>query len=700
RYTTLTCGEKAFKNEPIYATDQNFFKVFTFPLSQGDPDDALSRPNTAVITEETAQRYFGSDDPMGKIIILLAWDSGWKEFPLEVTGVFENIPENSHFKFNMLLSTDTIGGLKVNDDWGRNSFVSYLLLRDGVSLERGNEILYEIANNDLTDQATPTWTLQPMKDIHLHSDLASGREPNGSIVYVYLFSIIALLILVTACVNFMNLSSARFTSRAKEIGIRKVVGSGKVELIKQFLGESVLICSFAMVIALILVELSLLPFGNLVGRRLDIFFLEEWFIIPGIICFTVLIGIVAGIYPAFYLSSLKVVDVIKNSITKGKRSGSENFRNVLIVFQFAVSIFLITGTVVIYNQLSYFQNKRLGFNKDQIIIVHQTDHLEENVPVFKELLSSNPEIQEVTSSAYLMGEGFVNYGMRLGEIYLRGKNNTLDITVCDHHFLDVFDIEMARGRFFSEDFPGDDHSIILNEEAVRYFELNEPVGKKITVWGFDSREFTVIGVVKDFHYESLHSPIGRMALALSGSHPIWIDQYVSVKVRPDKIAETIRFIENEWEKVSAGLQFKYSFFDEEYESRYNSEMLVGKVAFLFSGLAIFISIIGLFGLAAFMAAKRTKEIGVRKVLGATVPSILNLISKEFIILIFIANIIAWPAAYIMMNSWLQQFAYRIELGFSIFLISSLIAFSIAIITVSYQSMKAAYTNPVDSLRYE
>ncbi len=703
KWTLTKCGEKAFKNETILYTEPDFFKVFSFPLIKGDPEVVLSEPNSAVITRTAAEKYFGEEDPVGKRLSILF--NMRVEFDVTITGIVEDVPENSHIDFNLLVSINTIEDSErwnavMSNNWYSDQCVSYVTLREGVTLDRGEEMLMEIMHSVVPEGNHPVWTLQPLKDIHLHTDLATGYGTNGNAIYIYLFSVIAVLIIIIACINFVNLSTAISYSRAREIGIRKVAGSLRRDIIKQFLGEAVMICSISLILALLLTEFLLPFFSNLVGSQLELLYFQQWYVIPGLIGFVLLSGFFAGIYPAFFLSAFGITEVLKNTLSKRGKKGLFNLRNGLITFQFLITAFLIIGTMIVYKQLDHFQNNRLGFDKDRILIIHQTDALDKQVPVLKENLRRSPDIEYLSSSTFLPGYGFWNFGVRVGPQLIEGKNNTLDMTVCDHDYLKTFNMQMAEGRFFSRDISTDTAAIVINEKTVEYFELKNPIGKRITVWGFNRKTFEIIGVIRDFHYKSMHLPIRRMGMTLSGTHPHWIDQYVSIKLKSENISKTLDFINNTWDEVSPGLKLEYTFFDEDYDRLYKAESLTGNVIALFSCLAILISIIGLFGLTAYIAEQKTKEIGVRKVLGANAISIVNLMVKEYIFLICIANLIAWPAAFYAANRWLEQFAYKTDINITVFIISSFVVVLISIIAVCFQTIRAANTDPVNSLRNE
>ena len=537
--------------------------------------------------------------------------------------------------------------------------------------------------------------LQPLTDIHLKSDLNGEFEPNGSLTYVNIFSLVSIIILLIACINFMNLSTAKSTLRAREVGLRKVVGSSRSRLIFQFLFESILITFIALAIALFSVEILIPYYRNFIDRPVTINYFKNISVISILIFFGIIIGVISGSYPAFVLSSFKPIAVLKNNaVLKSKRF---NFSNILVIVQFSISIFLIISTVIIYQQLNFIQNKNLGFNKEQVLVIKNPGAITKNISVFKQALSNYNNIVNVSGSSSLPGTGFNNIGFGA-----EGVDNTftLNLCACDYNFLNTLKLEMLKGRFFSKNFPSDSAAVILNQKAADLLGWKNPVGKKINNWSEQRGNFHVIGVVKDFNYESLHQPIRPMALFYINGYYARTEGYISARLKTKELAKTISYIESKWKKYAPGSPFEYSFLDKDFSRLYANEKQTQQLFLIFTFLAIFIACLGLFGLASYIAELRTKEIGVRKVLGASLSGIVFSLSKEFLKWIVYANIVAWPAAYYFINKWLQSFAYRIDISWWMFVLSGGIALIIALATVSIQAIKAATANPVMSLRYE
>jgi len=684
--------DKIFMESSILPADSTFFDVFSFNLIMGDKENALNKPGAIVITEATAQRYFGDEDPIGKVITLA------DEYELNVTGVVENIPRNSHFHFDMLLSIVTFPYSR-NTDWTSNDFRTYIVLKEGFLVDQleakfPDFIVKYIFEGDLSWVAKGNsyeYYLQPLTDIHLNSDIIGEFEPNGNIIYVHIFSLTAIFILLIACMNFMNLSTAKSVNRAKEIGLRKVVGSVKGQLIVQFLSESFLLSFIALLVCVVIAWFTLPFFNNLVGKQLHLFLFSNYYTIPLLICLALIVGLVAGGYPAFYLSSLKPILTIRGKTREGMKNS--RLRNILVVLQFSITIVLFIGTFIVGKQLEYFQNTRLGFDKDQVIVVKNARSLGNQSKAFKETLLTNPGISSAAGSYSLPGGHFVNYSFQPENT----ESILLNFGICDPEFIEALQLEIFEGRFFSRDFTTDSTAIIINETALKLLNWDDPIGKTFTSLG---RTFNVIGVVKDFHYESLHQTVKPMALLNLSLNLPWPESFVSVRTNSSNISETINFIESNWQTFAKEKPFEFFFLDEHYSNFYTNEKQTGTVFIIFSFLAIIIASLGLVGLAAYSAEQRSKEIGIRKVLGASVPGIFVLLSRGFTKCVVLANIIAWPIAYYFMNKWLQNFAYRVDLKIWIFILSGLVALAIAILTVSYQTIKAATANPVDSLRYE
>jgi putative ABC transport system permease protein len=706
-FPVIRYKDKAFSEEKFYWVDSTFFDVFTVPFLEGNQETALSQPNNVVITESTAKKYFGNEDPMGKIL------NADKRVDYIVTGVIKDFPENSSFHFNFLGS---LSHYKVWTDqwWLSNNYYTYILVKKGTSKSELEKKIYAITKKYVSPQLQQVvgesydkmlasgsrykYVLQPLSDIHLQSHLSDEIEPNGDITYIYIFSIIALAILLIGCINFMNLSTARSSGRAKEVGIRKTLGSNQPQLIKQFLTETILMSFIAMIFALMLVELFLPAFNSVAGKNLDLQLGGNLYAIPVLIIFTLIVGFITGVYPAFVLSSFIPAKVLRG----GSRKSSSRawLRNTLVITQFSISIILIIGTFIIKGQLDYIQNKKLGFDRDQILIIKKTDDIGKYINDFKNDLKQNSNIVDVTNSLSVPGGHFADNAFKRDGA---GPEDIKDIKLIysDYDFVNTYKIKMIGGRFFSQDFPSDTTSVVINKAAVKFLGLKDPVGKYIDNIGETPEttvKYKVIGVTDDFNFESLHHEIEPLMMFLFRDNGF--GTFVSVRITSKDVTNTINYISSVWQKYAGNEAFDYSFFNNDFAKLYSSEQRTGQIFSVFSILAIFIACLGLLGLAAYTAEQRTKEIGIRKVLGASVSEIIFMLTKEFTKWVIIANIIAWPAAYFLMNGWLQNFAYKINISIWIFILSGICALLIAVITVGYQAIKAATANPVKSLRYE
>ena len=706
-------GENFNTELGIAYVDSTFFKVFTFPAISGNTDRILNEPNTVVITESIAKKYFNTSDAAGRFIETT--DNGRTIY--KVTAVIKDMPQNSHFRFDFLFPMQNL-----DYDWGNllsMNFHTYLLLKKGVNykdFEKNFEIFNEkyaypyaqkhlhITVEEMKKAGNKlTHSLIPLTDIHLYSKRIQEISPTGTIQYVYIFSAVALFILLIACINFMNLTTARSANRAREVGIRKVLGTERKSLVSQFLTESTLTAFIAVILAVFVVYQVLPFFNNMAGKELYVKNLFSSSILLFLISLPFIVGFMAGSYPALFLSRFNPINIMKGKLSAGSKSGK--LRSALVVFQFATSIILITGTIIIYRQLNYIQNKNLGYHKDQVLIINDAYNLGNNVDAFKNEMLNVPGVVSGTTSGFLpipSSRNFTVFYREAGQVAESGL--TMQRWDIDYDYLKTLGIKLIKGRNFSRKFGSDSSSIILNEAAVNQLgynlsdaskdnAINNPV---YTLVGRDGiAKYKIIGVVKNFHFESFHQGIGPLCLILKRSTGL-----ISFKVSASKIPAIIRQAETKWKKMASGMPFSYKFMDDSFNEVYKAERRVGIIALSFSALAIIVACLGLFGLATFLAEQKTKEIGVRKVLGASVPAILLMLSKEFIKWIVIANIIAWPLAYYFMNKWLQEFAYRIDINWWLFIYAGCVALVIALITVSFQAIKAATANPVKSLRYE
>jgi putative ABC transport system permease protein len=695
--------DKQFMEEQFVWADPTVFDVFTIPLIEGDEKAVLKEQNSVVLIPKTVKKYFGEEDPIGKMLIL---EDGT---PYKVTGIAKPLPENSHFHFDFLA---TFASLKKSrdPDWYDTAVYTYILVQDNVTpdqieakfpefsrkyyepiVKRAMGISYDkfIESGNFIG-----FFLQPLLDIHLHSKVENEFEPPGNINTVKIFAAIAFIILVIACINFINLATARSTQRAKEVGIRKVVGSNKKQLIWQFLAESIVFASIAILVALILVELFLPVFNGLVGKDYSLSTFMGWTFLLGLLFGAVIVGVAAGIYPAFLLASFQPVDVIKGQSRSGMNG--RRFRHVLVVFQFVASIVLFISTFVIGDQLHYIRNKNLGFDKEHVVIIQGARKLGTEREAFKERLKQNPDVISATftdSLPQMLLE--VKVFQKPGEA--TNMNHTLVTISADYDFLETYNIKLKEGRFFKKEHSTDSSALILNESAIRALNIKSPLEQRLLLTEFKNKPYDVIGVVEDFHLESLHFNMRPMASILVENRPV---MYLSVRIYPQRTEETIRFMEKLWREFIPAQPLDYVFFDDNFGQLYNTEIQAEKTFTAFAALAIIIAGLGLFGLASYVTTQKTKEIGIRKVLGASVPGIILLLNREFLIKVLMANVLAWPVAYFAMNKWLQNFAFRVGIGLWVFAASAALALIISLLTVSYQTIRAAGMNPVNSLRYE
>ena len=695
--TLIEYEENKFFENRVYYADNSVFDVFTFPMLIGDPKRALTSPHSIVLTESYAAKYFGEDHPIGKILRL----DNSEDY--KVTGVIADIPRNTHFPINMLLSFESfyVNNPQLKGRWtGDFEVHTYVLLEKGFTSTELEEKLPAIVEKQMGKLlkvigGKVEYSIQPLTDIHLHSDLLNEPTGQSDIAYMYVFSAIALFILLIACFNFMNLSTARSAKRANEVGMRKVLGANKTKLVYQFLGESLILCAFAYVIAAGLAELSLPIIRSLTSVELSIFFTDIPLFVLISMGFVFIVGIVAGSYPAFFLSSFKPVSILKGSLRTGPRS--YRFRSILVVLQFTASVFLFIGTIIIFNQIRFMKNRGLGFDKEHLVFIQIfDDSIKSSAETVKDELLKIPGVTQASATSHIPGHGAMHNGYR-PEGFGYEDSIFMGRISADTDFITAFGIELSAGRNFSPEFSTDKTgSILINEMAAKEIGWEDPLGKQISELDENEIPKTVIGVVRNFHTDSLHNPL----------EPICIDQnpdnfkFIAVRILPGNISETITLLEKKWKELDSTGTFDYTFLEDSLVSQYRAEERLSKIFTYFSILAIFIACLGLFGLASFTAEQKTKEIGIRKVLGAPVSGIILMLSKEFTKWVIAANVIAWPMAYFLMKKWLQNFAFRVPIGIGTFLLAAALAFLIALITVSYQSLKAALANPIESLRYE
>jgi len=703
----ISYGDKTFRDASLVYVDSNFFQVFTFPILQGDARTALVRPNTAIITQALARKYFGKANPLGKVLTIKSWNTTF-----QVTGIIDRIPTNSHIQADFFASMASFPEDKA-PSWMTSEFFTYLVLPQGYDYKQLEAKLPQVVDKYMGPQIQQSFGmsmaqfrqkgndlglfLQPLTEIHLYSTFAYDLSPPGTIQYVYLFGAIALFMLIIACINFMNLSTAGASKRAKEVGIRKVLGSVRQSLTSQFLIESMLLTGIALLIAVGMVYASLPAFNALAGKTLAINFLANAWLLPGLLLFGLLVSVLAGSYPAFFLSSFRPVAVLKGTKFTGDRK-SIGLRSGLVVIQFFISITLIVSTTVVYRQLSYIQHKKLGYNKDQVLVLPETWLLGKKEEVFSSQIMQDPNVLNVSTSGYLpAGPSNNNNFMVYPETNATQLVKTLRYDV-DYNYIPTLGMQLATGRNFSPAYGTDSTSVILNETAAKTLGWGDKaIGHTLTNTNNDGNKGTyrVIGVVKDFHFKSLHERISPLVMVLGNSTGT-----VIVKVKTKDLTGLLANLTKQWNQLAPEAPFTYSFLDERFNDTYRTEQKIGQILGLFAGMTIFVACLGLFGLATFMAEQRTKEIGVRKVLGASVTSIVALLSKDFLKLVGIAIVLSVPVAWYVMDRWLQDFAYKIELSWWVFALAGLLAVGIALATVSFQSVKAALMNPVKSLRSE
>jgi ABC-type antimicrobial peptide transport system permease subunit len=673
------------QNERVLLADSNFFNFYSYPLIKGDENKVLKDYYSIVLGEETALKYFGNEDPVGKQMQL-------DDFNVIVTGIMKTVPSNSHLQFDIVVPFELlrIEGNYLN--WGTNSYYTYVKTIKNAGISILNEKIKNVIKENNEGSSIEIY-LQPLYDIHLYSGnkFAADIQGNGDIVQVNTFSIIALFVLLIACINFMNLSTARSTKRAREVGMRKVVGAYRHQIIRQFFIESIVTAFISLFFSILIVYLTLPFFNDLSGK--EILFNEinvNMFLIFFVLALVT--GIFSGVYPALYLSSFKPVKVLKN--TDGASKGGAIFRKTLVILQYSLSIILIISTITVYNQLEYMQNKKLGINKENIVYFRISSDIQNKKETLKTEMLKNPGVLSLAVST----EVPTHYGSSTSDFDWDGKNQDNEVlfhfTGVDEDYPETFGVEITYGRFFEKNRLSDTSGIIINEAALKIIGYDDPVGKRLNMWGDD---FTIIGVTKDFHFKKLNKKIEPLVMR---KFKDWDDNTMFAKISGSNIQHTLKFMENTFNEFAPEDPFEYIFLEESFDNLYKAEMRLGRLFTSFSVLAIMISCLGLFGLASFMAEKRTKEIGVRKVLGATITNLTMLLSKEFTKWVILSNIVAWPVAWYFMNQWLQDFAYRIEFPLWIMPLSGLAALGIAVLTVSFQTVKASLSNPIKAIKYE
>jgi putative ABC transport system permease protein len=691
--------DKMFYEPKVSLIEKNFFEVFTFEWIAGDKHTALDEPFTAVIDETTAKKYFGNTNPIGKNLEV---HTETERVQIRITGIIKDIPRNSHFHFNIMASMETANYL-YNDmqlnNWGEMTQFSYILLPENVSLESLESISRNFTKQTFPDDLSKKLLFQPLFDIHLKSNTRHEFETNGNMRNVIIFSIIAIFILIIATINYMNLATARSSKRSMEVGIRKIMGASRLNLISQFIGEAVLISFIAFWLSIAFADLLLPQFNKLANKEMDI----NWMNDPSIILLTVIIslfiGILSGSYPAFYLSSFKPLKVLKEK-TKFSTSNSL-LRKILVISQFAISVTLIICTLIVFSQWKYMQNKPLGINPSNVITLRSPgpDHYK----TFKQELLNHPNIISVTCSNK-KPTNKLNSNLPYKAENVESEDKSIKIVTVDYDFFETLDNKIIQGRSFSKNYGDDEHStFIINQAALKEFGWNNAIGKTFTTYTIDpeknnwiERKGTIVGVAEDFHFESVHNQIVPVVYFIDHYWRYWI----TLKISSSNTSETLKYLKKTWDTMDTDIYYNPTFYEDDLDELYRAEKRFFILFIIFSILAIFIACLGIFGLASFTAEQKTKEIGIRKVLGSSIFGIVSLVNREFLKLVLISNIISWPIAWYFMKNWLNNFVYRIDLTIWPFLLSGLIAVIIAIGSVSYQALKASTTNPINALRYE
>jgi putative ABC transport system permease protein len=692
--------------QETFAVDNSVFEIFSFNLEEGSEQNALTDPRTVVLTRENAMKYFGSGDVVGQSLTF-EWEGEQVDF--KVTGILEEVPENSHIHFDMLISLASVPDEEYGDDWRSNYLYTYVLVSENISrsdLEQKLKTFVTqrlepqygdllVLNKDMTIHEVLKMHLFPITDIHLHPSANWEVEAGGSILSVYIFSSIAVLILIIACLNFVNLSTARANKRAKEVSLRKTVGADKSQLRGQFIQESVLLAFVSLGIALLMSSMFIQAYNGVFSENLSLSVFLHPLKMLSLVGATFLVGVLAGLYPAFYLTRFEPAQVIKGSLLAGSRKSV--FRRNMVIVQFSISILLIIGLFTVFKQMKYIQSRSLGFNRENVVILPvRSQQIAQNYHAFRNELKKSSQITSLSSSSEIPAD------THYSNSYYRRPDSEEPVSVylffTDYDYLETYKMQVLAGRTFSRDFSTDTvGTLILNESAAQRFGWipEEAVGKKL-IGPYSEGPAQVVGVVKNFNFMSLRREVEPMVFLLD---PEYI-RAISVKIAPGNLEKTLGFIQDKWQSSFPGEQFEFGFLDNRVNQLYEREEKMQKIFLIFSSLSILVACLGLLGLVSFTSEIRTKEIGIRKVLGASTGSMIVLLSKEFIKWIVLANIVAWPLAWLMMNKWLQNFAYRVNIGWIVFVLAALVTMFIATFTFIFQTVKTAYADPIDSLRYE
>lgn len=703
--TAIEYNKQTFTDNDVIQADSSFFSFFSIPLLKGDSRNVLNSAHKVVLSRTMAGKLFGKENPIDKMIKI-----GSDSTRFVVTGVMEDVPENCHFRASMISSFLTSPRAQ-EQVWMNNSFSLYLLLKPNASPrtvdDKFKDLIVKYVGPEVQKYMGTTieefikrgnkyrFYLQNLTAIHLDNSVEGGFKSPSDPKYLIIFGSIAILIVVIAAINFMNLATAQASRRAKEVGIKKIGGSTRGMLISQFLSESFILAFISLAVSLVIIKLSLPYFNNLLGTRLALNLFASWYIIPGLILFTIVVGLMSGSYPAFYLSSFNPYEVLKGEMNNSMKKG--NLRKVLVVFQFAVSILLIVGTLIMNSQIRYMLNKDMGFNKSQLIVIERADVVGKRMKSLKQTVKNIPGVINISSSTAIPGRtnnknGYMLEG-RKDETFL------LATSWVDYDFIDTYGMSLSSGRMFSESFTSDKQACIINETAMKNYMITDLEKNRFLKPDKDGPvTMPIVGVVKNFNFESLRNPIQPYMLQLQTEDNIW--GYITVRLAPGDLQRTIAAIEKIWKEYTANVPLQYYFLDADFQKMYSQEKQNAQMAVIFAALAIFIASLGLFGLTSYTVEQRTKEIGVRKAMGSSITGIYIEISKEIVVLVSVSALIAWPVIYYYAGKWLENFYYKINLGVFSFLAGLTIALGIALLTITYRVMKAARVNPAQSLKYE
>lgn len=683
-------GDKTFFESAIVAADSGMLKIFTMPLVLGDPLTALNLPQSIILTEKLASKYFGKSNPIGKTLRLE------NAFEFTVTGVMKDLPKNSMFSFEGVVPYSFLNQIgAVSDSWGNNSIFTFLLLENGSDITSVNRKLTDVVIEH-NPETTTKFVLFPLLDIHLHTQFGF-TENNNAVTMVYIFILIALFVLLIACINFINLNTAKAASRSKEIGIKKAVGADQVSLINQFMLESLALVTIALMVALVIVGLSLGLFNNLTGKSFEIYDLLQPRFIISFLCVGLLAGFISGIYPAFYLSSIKPVEVLKGETVSGKKNG--RLRQILVIIQFTLSMLIAIAAVFMYLQLKFMQNKELGFNKENLLCIPMSDKMKGGYYPLKQELQNESLILGVTATTM----NPVMIGSNSGGADWEGKDPEKHVLIgfnaIDYDYLSTLKMELVSGRDFSKEYPADFAkdtlgNFLVNEEVVKIMNIGDPVGKSFSFIGVNGR---IVGVLKNFHFKGADQPIEPIAFALTDTSYL---NYILIRLSPEDVSSSLKVVEKVWKKVIPDYPLNYTFIDQDYDNLFRSQLRIAELLKYFTLLAVLIACLGLYGLSYYSAQRRTNEIGIRKVMGAGSKDVVYSMSKEFMILVSIAIIIAIPVGYLIVDKLLSQFAYRVNMNPLVFILTGAGAFLVAMLTVSLQSLKATKINPSEALKVE